>query len=77
MYGRTGRRPSGSGRNERRDLVGKASAGALDALASAVEAGAARGRPVGAGTVITVEQVRQAARAGAAFTVSPGFDREV
>ncbi|MEK8143429.1 bifunctional 4-hydroxy-2-oxoglutarate aldolase/2-dehydro-3-deoxy-phosphogluconate aldolase [Streptomyces sp. M10(2022)] len=53
------------------------SAGALDALASAVEAGAARARPVGAGTVITVEQVRQAARAGAAFTVSPGFDREV
>ncbi|MFB9833205.1 bifunctional 4-hydroxy-2-oxoglutarate aldolase/2-dehydro-3-deoxy-phosphogluconate aldolase [Actinoallomurus acaciae] len=53
------------------------SAAALDALSSAVDAGAARGMPVGAGTVITVDHVRRAAEAGAAFTVAPGFDREV
>lgn len=29
---------------------------------------------VGAGTVLTVERLEQAARAGAAFAVSPGFD---
>ena len=32
---------------------------------------------VGAGTVLSAEQVGQAARAGAAFIVSPGFDVEV
>ena len=32
---------------------------------------------VGAGTVLTVEQVERAASAGAKFIVSPGFDREV
>ena len=36
-----------------------------------------RGLIVGAGTVVTVEQVRVAKDAGAAFTVSPGFDVEV
>ena len=32
---------------------------------------------VGAGTVLTLEQCRQAVEAGAKFIVSPGFDREV
>jgi len=32
---------------------------------------------VGAGTVITLEQCKQAVAAGAKFIVSPGFDREV
>ncbi|WP_219416421.1 bifunctional 4-hydroxy-2-oxoglutarate aldolase/2-dehydro-3-deoxy-phosphogluconate aldolase [Pseudonocardia nigra] len=53
------------------------SAEAIDALAAAVRAGAARGLPVGAGTVVTLEHVAQAADAGAAFTVAPGFDERV
>lgn len=32
---------------------------------------------VGAGTVITIDQCKEAERAGAAFMVSPGFNREV
>jgi len=32
---------------------------------------------VGAGTILTLEQCKQAADAGAKFIVSPGFDREV
>ncbi|MCI4065761.1 bifunctional 4-hydroxy-2-oxoglutarate aldolase/2-dehydro-3-deoxy-phosphogluconate aldolase [Micromonospora sp. R77] len=51
--------------------------GAVTALRAAVEAGRARGRPVGAGTVRTPAQVRQAAGAGAAFTVAPGLDLAV
>ncbi|MEU4567943.1 bifunctional 4-hydroxy-2-oxoglutarate aldolase/2-dehydro-3-deoxy-phosphogluconate aldolase [Micromonospora sp. NPDC023956] len=50
---------------------------ALPALRAAVRAGAERDRRVGAGTVYTVEQVRRAADAGAAFTVAPGFDPAV
>lgn len=50
---------------------------ALRALRAAVAAGAERGRVVGAGTVIGVEQVAAVAEAGAAFTVAPGFDPEV
>lgn len=53
------------------------SADALAALAATVEAGAARGKAVGAGTVLTPEHVRQAAGVGAAFTVSPGIDADV
>lgn len=49
----------------------------LDALAATVEAARTRGRTVGAGTVTTPERVRQAAEAGAAFTVAPGTDPEV
>jgi len=49
----------------------------VDALRAVVTAGKALGRAVGAGTVVTLEHVRQAADAGAAFTVSPGFDLEV
>lgn len=46
-------------------------------LIATVRAGAARNRPVGAGTVITREQVDAATRAGAAYTVAPGLDLAV
>ncbi|WP_350347454.1 bifunctional 4-hydroxy-2-oxoglutarate aldolase/2-dehydro-3-deoxy-phosphogluconate aldolase [Agromyces sp. G08B096] len=49
----------------------------VDALAAVVEAGRARGARVGAGTVVTVDQVEVAASAGAAFAVSPGLDAAV
>jgi 2-dehydro-3-deoxyphosphogluconate aldolase / (4S)-4-hydroxy-2-oxoglutarate aldolase len=52
-------------------------AGQVPSLAAAVAAGAERGKLVGAGTVVTVEQVRAAALAGARYTVAPGFDPEV
>jgi 2-dehydro-3-deoxyphosphogluconate aldolase/(4S)-4-hydroxy-2-oxoglutarate aldolase len=47
--------------------------GALEAVAEA----ARQGRPVGVGTVVTVAQVEEAARAGARFVVSPGVVPEV
>src|SRR5436309_9439570 len=47
------------------------------ALAAVVAAGAGRDVVVGAGTVTTAERVRQAADAGARFTVAPGFDHQV
>ncbi|MBA8823298.1 2-dehydro-3-deoxyphosphogluconate aldolase/(4S)-4-hydroxy-2-oxoglutarate aldolase [Saccharopolyspora lacisalsi] len=50
---------------------------ALPSLRATVQAGADRGHRVGAGTVITPEQVRTASEAGAAFTVAPGLDAEV
>lgn len=50
---------------------------AVDTLEAVVAAGHRRGCQVGAGTVTTVERVRQAIDAGAAFTVAPGFDPEV
>ncbi|TGN79688.1 bifunctional 4-hydroxy-2-oxoglutarate aldolase/2-dehydro-3-deoxy-phosphogluconate aldolase [Streptomyces bauhiniae] len=50
---------------------------AAEVLAAVVEAGAGRGRPVGAGTVTTAERLAWAVSAGAAFTVAPGFDAEV
>lgn len=46
-------------------------------LAAAVRAGAQRGMQVGAGTVVTVSQVRAALDAGARYTVAPGFDASV
>lgn len=49
----------------------------LDALSAAVAAGRKRGRPVGAGTVLTRELVDEVAAAGAAFTVAPGLDEDV
>ena len=49
----------------------------VEALAAVVEAGRDDGRIVGAGTVVSVPQVELAASAGAAFTVSPGFDADV
>lgn len=48
-----------------------------EALRATAEAGAARGMTVGAGTIITPEQVDRVAALGAGFTVSPGFDPEV
>ena len=50
---------------------------ALPSLRAVVAAGRERGLPVGAGTVISLEQVREVAAAGAAFTVAPGFDPAV
>ncbi|WP_084003310.1 bifunctional 4-hydroxy-2-oxoglutarate aldolase/2-dehydro-3-deoxy-phosphogluconate aldolase [Agromyces aureus] len=47
------------------------------ALAAVAEAGRAEGRLVGAGTVLSTRHVELAAAAGAAFTVSPGFDADV
>jgi len=46
-------------------------------LEEVVKLGASRGHLVGAGTITSVDLVRQAAEAGAAFTVAPGFDPEV
>ncbi|SIN69034.1 bifunctional 4-hydroxy-2-oxoglutarate aldolase/2-dehydro-3-deoxy-phosphogluconate aldolase [Agromyces cerinus] len=46
----------------------------LEALRAVAAAGRAAGRIVGAGTVVSVRHVELAASAGAAFTVSPGFD---
>ncbi|MFF2493308.1 bifunctional 4-hydroxy-2-oxoglutarate aldolase/2-dehydro-3-deoxy-phosphogluconate aldolase [Agromyces sp. NPDC058064] len=53
------------------------SADDVDALAAVAEAGRAEGRIVGAGTVVSPRHVEQAVAAGAAFTVSPGFDEAV
>ncbi|WP_308465703.1 bifunctional 4-hydroxy-2-oxoglutarate aldolase/2-dehydro-3-deoxy-phosphogluconate aldolase [Rathayibacter soli] len=47
------------------------------ALRAVAAAARERGKFVGAGTVISVEQVAAALEAGAGFTVSPGFDLEV
>ncbi len=48
----------------------------IESLTAIASAGATRGLHVGAGTVLTPEHVRQAAGAGAAFTVSPGLDTD-
>ncbi|MCW2741259.1 MAG: 2-dehydro-3-deoxyphosphogluconate aldolase [Blastococcus sp.] len=50
---------------------------ALPSLRAAIEAGRERGREVGAGTVVSVEQVEVARSAGAAFTVAPGWAEDV
>jgi 2-dehydro-3-deoxyphosphogluconate aldolase/(4S)-4-hydroxy-2-oxoglutarate aldolase len=52
-------------------------AGALAAAEAVIQAGRDRGRPVGTGTVLTVEQVRLSKEVGAAFTVAPGFDIDI
>jgi Entner-Doudoroff aldolase len=49
----------------------------LEALAAVVREGRARGRKVGAGTILDSRAVQTAADAGAAFTVSPGLDLAV
>ena len=49
----------------------------LESLRAAAGAAAERGLRVGAGTVITAEQARLAAEAGAQYTVAPGFDPAV
>lgn len=48
---------------------------AFEALHATVAA--SDGRPVGAGTVTTLERLRRAAEAGVAFTVAPGLDPEL
>lgn len=47
------------------------------ALEAVARLAADRGRHVGAGTILRPEQVNEAAEAGAAFLVSPGFDAAV
>lgn len=47
---------------------------AVASLRAVVEAGRERGMLVGAGTVISLDQVREVSHAGAAFTVAPGLD---
>lgn len=49
----------------------------VEALEAVAAAARERGLSVGAGTVIRVEQVEIAKRAGATYTVSPGTDGEV
>lgn len=49
----------------------------VDALRAVVVAGEDAGKSVGAGTVVSLDLVRQARTAGAAFTVSPGYDSAV
>src|SRR5690606_24077797 len=49
----------------------------IEALRIVAAAGKERGKSVGAGTVVSVEHVAQAASAGAVFTVSPGLDLDV
>lgn len=53
------------------------SAADLEALQVVAAAGRERGRIVGAGTVVSPDQISDITEAGAAFTVSPGFDLEV
>ena len=50
---------------------------AVASLAAAADAARERGLHVGAGTVITVDQVRAAETAGARYTVAPGLDLTV
>ena len=50
---------------------------AVPSLAAVAAAAGERGAVCGAGTVISTDQVRVAADAGAAFTVAPGLDPEV
>jgi 2-dehydro-3-deoxyphosphogluconate aldolase/(4S)-4-hydroxy-2-oxoglutarate aldolase len=49
----------------------------VEALRVVAAAAKERGKVVGAGTVVSAAHVAQAVSAGAAFTVSPGFDLEV
>lgn len=51
--------------------------GAVPSLEAAVSVGARRNLGVGAGTVTTPEHVRIAQKAGAAYTVAPGYDEDV
>ena len=50
---------------------------ALPTLEAVVRAGAERGKSVGAGTVTTVDQLRDVQARSVAFTVAPGLDAEV
>ena len=50
---------------------------AVPSLEAVIRAGNERGKPVGAGTITTKEQLRLSHRLGVAFTVSPGLSRGV
>ncbi|GAA3738887.1 Entner-Doudoroff aldolase [Spinactinospora alkalitolerans] len=50
---------------------------AVPSLEAAITAGAQRNLSVGAGTITTPEQVHIARKAGAAYTVAPGYDEDV
>ncbi|OUZ11605.1 2-dehydro-3-deoxyphosphogluconate aldolase [Aeromicrobium sp. PE09-221] len=50
---------------------------ARESFRAAVRLGASEGKHVGAGTVLSVEQLEAVSADGAAFTVAPGFDAEV
>jgi 2-dehydro-3-deoxyphosphogluconate aldolase / (4S)-4-hydroxy-2-oxoglutarate aldolase len=49
----------------------------VESLVAAVAAGQTLGKSVGAGTVVTPDQVDAAVRAGAVYTVAPGLDLDV
>lgn len=53
------------------------SAAAVETLEAVAAAGRERGLAVGAGTVTSIQRVRQAVEMGAAFTVAPGVDEQV
>jgi 2-dehydro-3-deoxyphosphogluconate aldolase/(4S)-4-hydroxy-2-oxoglutarate aldolase len=50
---------------------------AVPSLEAVIRAGVERGKLVGSGTVVSVEQVEVSKRLGAAFSVAPGLDRAV
>lgn len=50
---------------------------AMPTLRAVIDAARERGLDVGAGTVVSVEQLDEVQRAGAAYTVSPGLDPDV
>lgn len=49
----------------------------VEALRAVVAAGRERGKPVGAGTVLSLENITDAQECGAAFSVSPGLDPDI
>lgn len=52
-------------------------ADAMPTLNAVIGAARERGLPVGAGTIVDLEQLEAVRRAGAAYTVSPGWDERV
>jgi Entner-Doudoroff aldolase len=50
---------------------------AFPALEAVIRAGESRGKPVGAGTVVSVGSLRRVAKLGGRFAVAPGFDPAV
>lgn len=52
-------------------------ADAMPTLTAVIDAARERGLSVGAGTIITTEQLHAVERAGVAYTVSPGWDEAI
>lgn len=52
-------------------------ADAMPTLRAVIDAARERELPVGAGTIVTVDQLRTVERAGVAYTVSPAWDEEI